>query len=160
MPSFAFFFNNKTFDAKRRKVDSGAKVFIDYVGAAKRMPFKNFAPGDELFIVGLSDFQIQLGGRLVVSGRPLSQAEAKAKNKLNDLIDKPLICFADPAHRDFFRPNLKVPAEIAKNLELFSVNQSPVNVKTLRAGDPIPTCSGPARGYQKLRRHNCETCLE
>lgn len=138
MPSFAFFFNNKTFDAKRRRVDSGIKVSIDHVGAAARMPFINFAPGDELFIVGLSDFQIQLGGRLVVSGRPLSQAEAKAKSKLNDLIDKPLIYFADPAHIDIFRPNLKVPAEIAKNLELFSVNQNPVNVETLRAGRPDP----------------------
>ena len=138
MPSFAFFFNSETFDAIRRRVDSGTKVPIDYVGAAERMPFKNFAPGDELFIVGLSDFQVHLGGRLVVSGRPLSRADARARSNRNDLIDKPLICFADPAHLDFFRPDLKVPAEIAKNLELFSVNQEPVNVETLRAGRPDP----------------------
>jgi hypothetical protein len=138
MPSFAFFFNADTFDSKRQSVRTGTAVPIDYIGAADRRPMKDFRAGDELFIVGLSGNQVHLAGRMIVAGRPMSRSEAIARTGRQDFIGTALICLADPAKLETFDPDLKVPTEIARELELFNSDGEPVKADSLRRGLPDP----------------------
>ena len=138
MRSFAFFFNADTFDSKRQLVRSGTKVPIDHVGAADRRPMKDFSAGDELFIVGLRERQVHLAGRMIAAGRPMSRSDAIALTGRWDLVQTALICLADPARLDTFRPDLKVPADIARELELFNSSGKPVKADSLRNGQPDP----------------------
>jgi hypothetical protein len=137
MRSFAFYFNAETFQAKRRQVASGQSVPIDYLGAADRLPFNALSDGDELFVVGVDAHRVHLGGRLIVSGRPIPREEAVRQSGRRDLIDKPLICLANLKQLDTFRPDLTVPANIATNLQLFSTTRE-MEATSLRKGQPDP----------------------
>ncbi len=134
MPSFAFYFDADVFEHKRQLMRAGTSVAIDHVGATPRLPFKDIAAGDELFIVGLSGNHLHLAGRLVVADRPMSRAEAVLRTARHDLVDKALICLADPASVDVFRPDLRVPVEMARALELFNSDGEPVRTEGMRQG--------------------------
>jgi hypothetical protein len=49
-------------------------------------------------------------------------------------VDKALICLADPASVDGFRPDLRVPVEVARELELFNSDGEPVKTEGMRQG--------------------------
>lgn len=138
MPSFAFFFNATTFDTKRRLIRAGQTLRIDHVGFDNKRPCNGFQAGDELFIVGLQDHRIHLAGRLVIAGSPRPRADVAANTGGMELINKPLICLAEPAQIDVFRANLLVPEEIATTLELFTVGGESTDISSLRAGRPDP----------------------
>ena len=138
MPSFAFFFNATTFDSKRQLVRAGHPVHIDHVGFDDKKPFNGFQAGDELFIVGLRDYRVHLAGRLVVAGRPQLRESLVSSTGRSDLINKQLICLAAPGQIDVFRPDLRVPDDIATGLELFTANGEPTETASLRAGRPDP----------------------
>lgn len=138
MRSFAFFFNAGSFDSKRQLARAGHAVPIDYVGFDDKQPCNGFMSGDELFIVGLRDYRVHLAGRLVVVGRALPRTDAVARTGRSDLIKKPLICLGDPGRIDIFRPDLRVPEDIASGLELFTVSGAPTDTSSLRAGRPGP----------------------
>jgi hypothetical protein len=134
MPSYAFFFHADAFESRRQLVRAGTAVPIDHVGATPRRPITDLVAGDELFIVGLSGNHLHLAGRLVVAGSPMSRSAAVARTGRRDFIDKALICLADPGRLDVFRPDLRVPAEMARELELFGNDGQPVNAEGLRQG--------------------------
>jgi hypothetical protein len=134
MPSFVFYFHADVFEHKRQLLRAGTSVAIDHVGATPRLPFKDIAAGDELFIVGLSGNHLHLAGRLVAADRPMSRSEAVARTARHDLVDKALICLADPASVDVFRPDLRVPVEVAQELELFNSDGDPLRTEGMRQG--------------------------
>ncbi|WP_028998481.1 HNH endonuclease [Azohydromonas australica] len=134
MPSFAFYFHADVFEHKRQLLRAGMGVVIDHVGATPRLPFKDIAAGDELFIVGLSGNHLHLAGRLVAADRPMSRSEALARTGRQDLVDKALICLANPASVDVFRPDLRLPAEVARELELFNSDGAPIRTEGMRQG--------------------------
>ncbi|WP_028998367.1 HNH endonuclease signature motif containing protein [Azohydromonas australica] len=134
MSSFAFYFHADVFEHKRQLLRGGTSVVIDHVGATPRLPFKDIAAGDELFIVGLSGNHLHLAGRLVAADRPMSRSEALARTGRHDLVDKALICLATPASVDVFRPDLRVPVEVAQALELFNSDGEPVRTEGMRQG--------------------------
>jgi hypothetical protein len=134
MPSFAFYFHADVFEHKRQLLRVGMSEVIDHVGATPRPPFKNIAAGDEIFIVGLSGNHLHLAGRLVAADRPMSRSEAVARTGRHDLVDKALICLADPASVDGFRPDLRVPMEVARELELFNSDGEPIRTEGMRQG--------------------------
>lgn len=138
MPSFAFFFNARTFDTNRQLMRAGTPVHIEYVGFDDKQPCNGFKAGDELFIVGLSEYRVHLAGRLVVADKAQPRAEVVSRTGRSELIDKPLICLADPGHIDVFRPDLRVPEDIASGLELFTINGEPTDTSSLRVGRPDP----------------------
>lgn len=138
MRSFTFFFNADTFGSKRQLVRAGTSVPIDYVGFDDKRPCNTFAAGDELFIVGLSASQVLLAGRMVIAGPAEARADVSARTRRADYINKPLICLSDPAQLDYFRPDLKIPVDIAQGLELFTIGGEPTNTTSLRAGRPDP----------------------
>lgn len=138
MRSFTFFFSADTFGTKRQLVRAGNSVPIDYVGFDDKKPCNTFAAGDELFIVGLSDSQVLLAGRMVIEGPAEARADVIARTRRADYINKPLICLSDPAQLDYFRPDLKIPVDIARGLELFASGGEPTNTTSLRAGRPGP----------------------
>lgn len=138
MRSFTFFFNADTFGRKRQLVRAGTSVPIDHVGFDDKKPFNTFAAGDELFIVGLSDYQVLLAGRMVIAGPAEVRADVIGRTRRADYINKPLICLADSAYPDFFRPDLSIPVSIAQGLELFASGGEPTNTTSLRAGRPDP----------------------
>ena len=134
MPSFAFFFHADVFEHKRQLLRAGQRVVLDHVGATPRPPFKDIAAGDELFIVGLSGNHLHLAGRLVAADRPMSRSEAVARTARHDLVDKALICLADPTSVDVFRPDLRVPVEMARELELLNSDGEPIRSEGMRQG--------------------------
>jgi hypothetical protein len=134
MPSFAFYFHADVFEHKRQLLRAGMSVVIDHVGATPRPPFKNIAAGDEIFIVGLSGNHLHLAGRLVAADRPMSRSEAVARTGRHDLVDKALVCLADPASVDVFRPDLRLPVEVARDLELFNSDGEPIRTEAMRQG--------------------------
>jgi hypothetical protein len=134
MLSFAFFFHADVFERKRQLQRAGTSVVIDHIGATPRHPFKDIAAGDELFIVGLSGNHLHLAGRLVAADRPMSRSEAVARTGKHDFVDKALICLADPTSIDTFRPDLRVPVEITRELELFNGDGEPIRSEGMRQG--------------------------
>jgi hypothetical protein len=134
MPSFAFFFHADAFESRRQLVRAGTVVPIDHVGATPRRPITDLVAGDELFIVGLSGNHLHLAGLLAAAGSPMNRSEAVARTGRRDFIDKALICLADPGRLDIFRPDLRVPAEIARELELFDSDGKLVTAEGLRQG--------------------------
>ena len=134
MPSFAFYFHADVFEHKRQLLRGGTSVVIDHIGATPRLPFKDIAAGDELFIVGLSGNHLHLAGRLVAADRPMGRSEAVVRTARHDLVDKALICLADPASVDVFRPDLRVPVEMARELELFNSDGEPIRTEGMRQG--------------------------
>jgi hypothetical protein len=134
MSSFAFYFHADVFEHKRQLLRAGTSVVIDHIGATPRHPFKDIAAGDELFIVGLSGNHLHLAGRLVAADRPMSRSEAVARTGKHDFVDKALICLADPTSIDTFRPDLRVPVEITRELELFNGDGEPIRSEGMRQG--------------------------
>jgi hypothetical protein len=139
MNSYAFFFNSSTFQKYRVAIKAGFTETITYVGFADARPFNRFQPGDELFIVGLHNRRVHIAGRMVISANPLSREQAVNQSGRNDLMrDAELICFAAPGTEDIFRPDLTIPPQAARGLELFTSDNKPTNTSSLRADAPDP----------------------
>lgn len=139
MNSYAFFFNQDTFERNRLSKKSGNSIVINYVGMANKKPFNTFQAGDELFIVGLSDNRVQLAGRMVVAGPPTTREVASQSTGRKDFIsDVDLICLGEPSHIDLFRTNLTVPLELARNLVLYTSEGKRTDVSTLKVDKPDP----------------------
>lgn len=138
MTSYAFFFSADTFGSIHQRMRAGQSVPIDYVAFDDKQPCNGFKAGDELFIVGLRDYRVLLAGRLVVAGPAMPRADAVARTGKADLLNKPLVCLADAEQIDAFRPELRVPADIAAGLELFKIGGESTDTSSLRAGRPDP----------------------
>lgn len=88
MRSFTFYFNQQTFEKNRLAIKSGTDVSIDHVGFSGGEPFRSFAPGDELFIVGVRGERVYVAGRMIVGSKPLRHDEAARSTSRTDLIDR------------------------------------------------------------------------
>ena len=78
MASYTFFFNRQTFD-ERRSGSSTSSDLLDYLTGDDRRPLNTMSDGDEVFVVGLLDGKVRLGGRLIVDGSPVRRAEAERR---------------------------------------------------------------------------------
>lgn len=139
MNSYTFFFNERTFERNRLLGKGGVDVPIDYVGMANKKPFNTFQAGDELFIVGVSDGKVHLAGRMVVATPPVTREMASKSTGRSDFLPGvDLICLGELGQLDHFRPELTVPSEIARSLELYTSEGKETDVSSLRNDKPAP----------------------
>lgn len=137
MASYTFFFNRQTFDERRSNLPTGDD-WIDYLTGDDRRPMNTMTDGDELFVVGLLDGKVRLGGRLIVDGRPVRRAEAESKLGRRGIRDGDIYLIGKKNRLDRFRPNQYLDASVARALELYTSSGEPANVDGLRAGSPDP----------------------
>ncbi|RVU47659.1 HNH endonuclease [Rubrivivax rivuli] len=137
MASYTFFFNKQTFDGRRSSLSTGDD-WIDYLTGDDRRPLNTMSDGDEVFVVGLLDGKVRLGGRLIVDGKPVRRAEAELKLGRRDIRDGDIYLIGKRDRLDRFRPNHFLDASVARVLELYTSSGDPANVDGLRNGSPDP----------------------
>ncbi len=137
MASYTFFFNKQTFDDRRSNLSAGDD-WIDYLTGDDRRPLNTMGDGDEVFVVGLLDGNVRLGGRLVVDGNPVRRAEAELKLGRGNMRDGVIYLIGKRDRLDRFRPNHFLDASVARALDLYTSSGEPANVDGLRAGSPDP----------------------
>lgn len=137
MASYAFFFNQKTFEQKQAEINSGDRPIIDYVGMEElKRPFVNFSPKDELFVVGLRADRIWLAGRMIVGFAPMTRERAAQQFNRSDFIDKKYICLAEQGEYDVFRTKLSVPKDVARGLILYKTDGEQTDTSSLKIDKP------------------------
>lgn len=137
MASYTFFFNKQTFDGRRIGLSTGDD-WIDYLTGDDRRPLNTMSDGDEVFVVGLLDGNVRVGGRLIVDGKPVSRAEAERRLGRHDIREGDIYLIGKKDSLDRFRPNQFLDASVARDLELYTSSGEPANVEALRAGSPDP----------------------
>lgn len=137
MASYTFFFNKQTFD-ERRSGSSTSGDLLDYLTGDDRRPLNTMSDGDEVFVVGLLDGKVRLGGRLIVDGSPVRRAEAERRVGRRGIRDGDIYLIGKKGELDRFRPNQFLEPLVARSLELFTSSGEAANVEALRAGNPDP----------------------